>query len=184
MWNYFNSACNLKFHYVYSMLPSLTARGDCSSLRGRFFPARASLPETVMKNDCIFCKILAGELPSVQVYADDAVVAFLDIAPVVHGHTLIIPRGHYPTLFEVPPELAAPLLAATQRVGAALMRALQAEGVNVMQNNFSAAGQMVFHAHWHVIPRFSGDGLSLWRQGAYASNDEMRDFAGRIAAQT
>ncbi len=135
-----------------------------------------------MKADCIFCKILRGEIPSAQIYADDHVVAFLDIAPAAKGHTLVIPRPHYETMFDMPAELVQPVFAATQRVGRALMAGLGAEGVNVAQNNFAASGQMVFHVHWHVIPRFTGDGLGLWKQGAYASTEEMRDFAARLAA--
>ena len=136
-----------------------------------------------MQTGCIFCKIVNNELPSSQVYADDEVIAFLDIAPAAKGHALVIPREHYATLFDVPQNLAPALFSATRRVGAALMRELGAEGINVMQNNYPAAGQVVFHVHWHIIPRFRGDGLSLWPQGAYASMDEMRDTAARIAAQ-
>jgi histidine triad (HIT) family protein len=136
-----------------------------------------------MQNDCIFCKIIREELPSSQVYADDAVIAFLDIAPTAKGHTLIVPRKHYTTVFDVPPDLGPALLSATRQVGAALMRGLGAEGVNVMQNNHPAAGQVVFHVHWHIIPRFTGDGLSLWPQSAYASMEEMRETAARIASR-
>lgn len=134
-----------------------------------------------MHNDCIFCRIVRGELPSSQVYADDKVIAFLDLAPAAKGHTLVVPREHYATMFDVPPELAPALLGASQRVGRALMEEMGAEGVNVGQNNYAAAGQMVFHVHWHIIPRYTGDGLKLWEQGSYGSAEEMNELARRIA---
>lgn len=133
-----------------------------------------------MQNECIFCKIVSGDIPSSQVYADDKVVAFLDLAPAAVGHTLVIPRAHYATLFDVPFELAPALLAASQRVGRALMEELGAEGINVWQNNHAAAGQMVFHAHWHVVPRYTGDGLALWKQGSYDSPEAMQAMAKRL----
>ncbi len=132
--------------------------------------------------DCVFCKILTGELPSTQVYADESAVAFLDIAPAAKGHVLVIPRGHYANMLDMPAGSVQPVFAAAQKVARALMAGLGAEGVNVMQNNFSAAGQMVFHVHWHIIPRFTGDGFKLWSQGAYDSVEEMRGLAERICA--
>lgn len=130
--------------------------------------------------NCIFCSILRGDIPSTQLYSDEHVVSFLDIGPVNRGHALVIPRAHYETLFDLPLELAAPITSALQRVGNALMKATGAEGINILQNNFTAAGQVVFHVHWHIIPRFSQDGLTLWPQGQYDTPEAMQVLAESI----
>ncbi len=117
---------------------------------------------TAASASCIFCRIVKGELPSTRVYEDDMMLAFLDINPVSKGHTLVIPKAHYATLLDMPEELARPLIAALARVGKAVMAATGAQGFNCLQNNFAASGQIVHHAHWHVIPRFDGDGLTHW----------------------
>lgn len=134
-----------------------------------------------MQEDCIFCKIIRNEIPSSRIYSDDQIIAFLDLAPTAKGHTLVVPRAHYATMFDVPPELGGAVLSACQRVGRALMDEFGAGGINVGQNNFAPAGQMVFHVHWHVIPRFEGDGFSHWAQGAYSSREEMAEVAQRLS---
>lgn len=135
-----------------------------------------------MSADCIFCKIIRGEIPCAKVYETDDVLAFLDIAPVNKGHTLVIPKAHHADLRELPSGLGAGLLDAVKVVGASLEQALGATGMNVGMNVGASAGQMVFHAHWHVIPRFEGDGLSLWPQKSYDGVDEMRHLAQMIAS--
>jgi histidine triad (HIT) family protein len=130
--------------------------------------------------DCIFCKIVKGEIPCAKVYETDQVLAFLDIAPVAPGHALVIPKAHHATLFEVPEALSGPLLAAQQRVGRAIMAATGATGINVQMNNFASAGQVVFHAHLHLIPRRAGDGLALWPQTSYADNAAMSAMADAV----
>lgn len=111
---------------------------------------------------CIFCRIVKGELPSTRVYEDASLFAFLDINPMSLGHTLLIPKGHYETLAEVPDDAAALLMPAARRIGKALMAATGCAGFNCLQNNFAAAGQIVFHSHLHIIPRWDGDGLRQW----------------------
>lgn len=130
--------------------------------------------------DCIFCKIVQGEVDCAKVYETDEVVAFLDLAPVAKGHALIIPKQHFPTLWELPQEIGAEFLMAMQLVGKSLMQVCSASGLNVGMNNFRAAGQLVDHAHWHLIPRKPKDGLKLWDQGSYASQQEMDQFARNI----
>ncbi len=134
-------------------------------------------------NDCIFCKIIAGELPSARIYESDTIFAFLDINPVAKGHTLIVPKGHYPTLLETPLSLAEPLLQAMRLVAAGLRDVLQCDGFNCLQNNLSAAGQMVFHTHWHIIPRFNNDGLCSWKHIHYRDTDEMQKTAASVNTQ-
>ncbi|MFP4213007.1 MAG: HIT family protein [Desulfohalobiaceae bacterium] len=130
--------------------------------------------------DCIFCKIVAGEIPSSVVYTDANLLAFLDVNPIAPGHTLLVSRAHYSTVFELPRFLAEEMLLAMQNVGQAVMQAVQAEGLNLLMNNHRPAGQLIFHAHWHLIPRKSGDGLLSWEQGAYASQEAMQSIAQEI----
>ena len=112
--------------------------------------------------DCVFCSIVAGVAPSRQVYADDDVVAFLDIRPVKPGHTLVIPRRHTPDLAGLPGEDGAAIFAGAGRVAAALRAStLAADGVNLVLNDGRAAFQTVFHSHMHVVPRHHGDRLSF-----------------------
>ncbi|MCC8193503.1 MAG: HIT family protein [Deltaproteobacteria bacterium] len=115
-----------------------------------------------VSESCIFCRIAKGELPSIKIYEDDDILAFLDINPVSSGHTLVIPKGHYETLLDIPDALGAKMTPALARIGRAIMTATKADGFNCLQNNFAASGQIVFHSHWHVIPRFDGDGLKQW----------------------
>lgn len=135
-----------------------------------------------MDQSCIFCRIVRKEIPSTVVYEDDHVLGFLDVSPVRPGHTLIIPKAHYPQILDVPQDLAGPLLLATQKVGHALMKATGAQGFNMLQNNFAAAGQMVYHVHWHLIPRSEGDGLRLWAQSSYSSTEAMQLMGESIRA--
>lgn len=131
-------------------------------------------------SECIFCRIVAGEIPCAKVFESEDVIAFLDIAPVRPGHALVLPKGHYPTLWHLPDELGANLLAAVKKVGRGVMEATGARGMNVGMNNHPAAGQLVPHAHIHLIPRQEGDGLSLWDQSPYEDNSVMLELADRI----
>lgn len=115
-----------------------------------------------MKPDCVFCKIVEGELPSYKVYEDDETLAFLDINPVHAGHTLVIPKEHAGNIFEIPSELWAKVQETVRKVASAVENGTKADGVNMLMNNREHAGQVVHHAHVHLIPRFRGDGLTLW----------------------
>ncbi len=130
--------------------------------------------------DCIFCKIISGEIPCAKLYETDEYLSFLDISPVNKGHALVLPKGHFTTLWDMPGELGNGLLAAAQKVGQAILKATGADGLNLWMNNHEAAGQLVPHAHFHLIPRFAGDGLELWDQSAYADQDEMSKIADMI----
>ena len=125
--------------------------------------------------DCVFCKIVAGDLPSHRLYEDDRVLAFLDAGPLSEGHTLVIPKGHYLTLDQVPPDDAAAVGALLPKLSRAITHATGAPDWNVLQNNGPAAGQVVPHVHFHLIPRpvgsardgeIPGNGLPLaWPAG-------------------
>lgn len=134
-----------------------------------------------MEENCIFCKIIRGEIPCAALLDTPDVLAFLDINPIRPGHALVIPKVHAANLFDLPTSTAEVVFAALQRVGKGVMRATNATGLNVLQNNFASSGQMVPHVHWHLIPRVEGDGLELWKQGSYAGMEEMQALAARIA---
>lgn len=107
--------------------------------------------------DCIFCKIIAGEIPSHKVYEDDATLAFLDIHPAQRGHTLVISKQHAVDLFAMPADALYAVARTTQHLAHRLQQVLQFDGLNVMQSNGASAGQTVFHYHVHLIPRFGDD---------------------------
>ena len=121
--------------------------------------------------DCIFCRIAAGEMPAVRVLETPEVLAFLDIAPVNYGHTLVIPKAHHQNLLELPDALWTAMGQVCRRVAQALQATLFAQGFNIGMNNFEAAGQVVFHAHLHVIPRYYTDGHQLFSQESYKPGD-------------
>lgn len=108
-------------------------------------------------DNCIFCKIIAGDIPCHRLYEDDRVLAFLDVGPLSEGHTLVISKGHYQTIDQVPDEDAAAMGRIIPSLSKAIMQATGAKSWNLLQNNGSDAGQVVPHVHLHIIPRFAGD---------------------------
>ncbi|MED1490787.1 HIT family protein [Bacillus smithii] len=134
-------------------------------------------------SDCIFCKIMNGEIPSAKVYEDENVFAFLDISQVTKGHTLVIPKIHKKNLFELTPEIAGSLFQAVPKIANAIQEAYQPIGLNLLNNNGEAAGQSVFHFHIHLLPRYGkGDGFgAVWKshQNDYTF-DELQYIASTI----
>jgi len=128
-------------------------------------------------DECIFCKIVKGEIPSEKVFENKKFLAFLDIGPVNKGHTLVIPKKHYKNLFDMPEEELKGYIEAIQKVSKAIIKAVNADGISINMSNEPAAGQVVMHAHFHLIPRLKGDGLKLWPQGKYKEGeaDEIKD---------
>lgn len=117
--------------------------------------------------NCIFCKIVKGEIPAYKVYEDKETLAFLDINPVHEGHTLVIPKDHFENIYTLPQETLARLTLTTQKVAIAVKNGVEASGINIVMNNEHDAGQIVFHAHVHIIPRIQNDGLAHWPQKPY-----------------
>lgn len=113
------------------------------------------------EQDCIFCKILAGELPATIVDQDERTVAFMDINPATPGHALVIPRIHTPDLLSIDPDELAAVMESAQRLALRAKKGLKADGINVINSCGAAAWQTVFHFHVHVIPRYDGDPLKL-----------------------
>ena len=108
-----------------------------------------------MVDDCIFCKIIAGDIPSSKIYEDEEVIAFLDISQVTPGHTLVVPKKHARNLLEMDEMATAQLFARVSKVAKKLATATQAKGMNIISNMEEVSGQTVFHTHVHIIPRYS-----------------------------
>ena len=120
-----------------------------------------------MSKDCIFCKIIKGEIPSAKIYEDDKILAFLDINPIKPGHTLVIPKVHRSDLLAAENQDLVELIKIIKRIAPAAVAGVGADGFNVGLNDGSAAGQIVFHLHFHIIPRFNDDNLKLWSGRPY-----------------
>ncbi|MEK7211857.1 MAG: HIT family protein [Patescibacteria group bacterium] len=131
---------------------------------------------------CIFCKIIAGEIPAHKIYENHHAVAFLDIQPINPGHALIVPREHHQDLLSAPLEVLRDIMGAAQIIAPAIVKAVGADGFNLALNNGEAAGQAVFHTHFHCIPRFADDGLRHWPRKNYAA-EEAEALAGKIREQ-
>lgn len=133
--------------------------------------------------DCIFCKIVAGVIPCAKLLDEEHALAFLDIGPVAKGHVLLIPRDHYNTLDEMPPEAAAAMFRHLPRLVRAVQAVTGCEGLNVLQNNGAIAGQVVPHVHVHVIPRDAGGRFSFtWPAGQYEKG-QIESLAEAIRTQ-
>ena len=113
----------------------------------------------VQNTECIFCKMVAGQIPITRIYEDEYTLSFLDIGPVSDGHTLVMPKHHYESLHQCPPEIIQNVSSAFAKIAKAVIAAMDAEGYNLLCNNGRAAGQLVNHLHFHIIPRRSGDGV-------------------------
>lgn len=130
-------------------------------------------------DNCIFCKIIAGEIPSTKVYEDDEVLAFLDITQTTKGHTLLVPKKHYRNLLTMTGEESAQLFTKVPNIANKLIKNLGAKGMNILQNNEEIAGQTVFHTHIHLIPRYAeNDGFI----GKFTQHDfDLSAIAAEIA---
>jgi histidine triad (HIT) family protein len=122
----------------------------------------------VQKADCVFCKIASGVIPSLRVLDTPDSLAFLDIGPLAPGHALLIPKQHYESIIDVPEEVLRTLTSHLSPLARAILRVTGATGLNVLQNTGASSGQLVFHLHFHLIPRRSGDDLGfLWNARKY-----------------
>lgn len=124
-----------------------------------------------MDPDCIFCKIVRNDLPSFKVYESDTVLAFLDIRPVNAGHTLVVPKAHSHNIFDIAQKDWLAVAEAVRTIAIAIEKGVGADGVNIAMNNREHAGQVVFHPHVHIIPRFKDDGLKLMPQREYKETE-------------
>ena len=132
--------------------------------------------------DCIFCKIVAGAVPCFKLYDDAETLAFMDINPVHDGHCLVIPKAHYPTVFDIAPEAFAAVARATAKVATAVNAAVKPDGLNLVQSNGMGAAQSVGHFHMHVLPRRLGDGLLVNWGPKPGDTAHIAEIAERIRA--
>lgn len=134
----------------------------------------------MVKQDCIFCKIAAGEIPSRTIYEDDDFRAILDISPASKGHAIILPKNHAANIYELPDEDASKIFVAAKKVAKAMKASMHCEGLNILQNNGELAGQTVFHLHVHVVPRYQEDKVMFsWEHGE-PSEAELDETAEMI----
>lgn len=133
----------------------------------------------VRKEDCIFCKIVEGKIPCAKIYENHKYLAFLDIAPSNPGHTLVIPKDHYETLLDTPDEVLDGMLNDSKKIAKAVIKAVNTDSFNLQINIGKNSGQMVWHLHIHIIPRFPKDGHRLFSQGKYKEG-EMERIASEI----
>ena len=136
----------------------------------------------MVKDDCIFCKLAHGEIPSTTIYEDKEFRVYFDIAPATYGHGLIIPKNHYKDVFEIDAETAGKLFALATVVARSMKKVLNCDGMNIMQNNGAIAGQTVFHFHLHLIPRYEGDNIDFHYQHGEANMEELAEVAKAIKA--
>ena len=131
-------------------------------------------------DDCIFCKMVAGQIPVTKIYEDQVVLSFLDIGPVSDGHTLVIPKQHFEKLDECPSEILGQICSRLGIIARAVVSGMNSDGYNVLCNNGKAAGQVVDHLHWHIIPRKAGDGVfDRWPSYKYGK-DRIEAIAANI----
>lgn len=135
----------------------------------------------ILMSDCLFCRIVDGELPAHTVYEDDHILAFLDINPVSKGHTLVIPKKHVARSDQLGPAETGELFATAGEIAKALVDAFAPDGYNLLQNNGAGAGQEVGHAHVHIIPRYEDDGVKFSFEHGELSEQEAETVVGEIS---
>jgi histidine triad (HIT) family protein len=129
-------------------------------------------------DNCIFCKIANGEIPSATLYEDEEFRVILDLGPASKGHALILPKKHAANIYELPDELAGKAMILAKKMATKLTEALECDGFNLVQNNGEVAGQTVFHFHMHLIPRYEGDQVNLgWKPGSLSEEDKEEIFS-------
>ena len=131
-------------------------------------------------DDCIFCKIISGDIPASKVYENNDVVAFLSIGPINKGHTIVIPKKHYVNSLDCDNDIFLKVMSVVHKLAPFVKNATSATGINIGINNGADAGQDVFHLHVHIIPRYDSDSFEFWPNGSYSSNDEMEEYAKKI----
>ncbi|MBU4536691.1 HIT family protein [Patescibacteria group bacterium] len=125
----------------------------------------------IEKENCLFCKIVAGEIPCNKIYEDERFLVFLDINPVNRGHSLVIPKKHSRNLLEMEDTELQEMSTLIKKIANHLKNKLKADGINIISNNESVAGQVIFHTHIHIIPRFEGDGFKHWQGEGYKEGE-------------
>ncbi|MCR5093046.1 MAG: HIT family protein [Lachnospiraceae bacterium] len=133
------------------------------------------------KDDCIFCKLAGGDIPTNSIYEDERFRVILDNGPATRGHALILPKDHYQDLLELPEDLASGAIRLAKSIAARMKERLHCDGVNLVQNNGAAAGQTVLHFHLHVIPRYTDDGQHILWDPTQPSGEELADVCRELS---
>jgi histidine triad (HIT) family protein len=123
--------------------------------------------------ECLFCKIIKGDVPSHKVYEDDKFIAFLDINPVTPGHVLVVPKEHYNNILDADDDIMCEIGKILKKVSQAVCRGVGTDDFNLMQNNGEGGGQVINHLHWHIVPRYPDDGLKLWPGYPYPEGEDV-----------
>ena len=132
------------------------------------------------KEDCIFCKIANGDIPSKTLYEDEDFRVILDLGPATKGHALILPKEHADNLYELPDETASKVFVLAKKLAIKMKEKLNCDGLNIVQNNGLIAGQTVFHFHLHIIPRYEGDTVNIGWQPNVADQQKLAELAKKI----
>lgn len=127
------------------------------------------------KDDCIFCKIAAGEIPSRKIYEDKDLIAIMDLSPTSKGHSLIIPKEHYTNIYDIDEEIAGKVMKTAKKLATKMTVALNCDGFNLLQNNGKTAGQTMFHFHMHLIPRYKDADNNMLKFTSVSFSDEEMD---------
>ena len=135
------------------------------------------------EDNCIFCKIANGDIPSKTLYEDDECRVILDLGPATKGHALILPKNHYANLFELPENEAEHVMVVAKRMASRMMEKLQCDGFNLVQNTGETAGQSVFHFHMHLIPRYKWDNQLIGWKPMQATQEELEETMNTIIAE-
>lgn len=136
--------------------------------------------EPTQNSSCLFCKIINKEIPADIVYEDENLFVLLDISPNNPGHCLVIPRNHFKNIYEIPDELMGTLFTRVKHMSIAIKKAVDADGITNVINNGEGVGQVVFHSHIHVIPRYKTDGLKAWPSSPYKTSEEKQKVLNAI----
>lgn len=127
-------------------------------------------------NDCVFCKIIKGEIPSTGIYEDEVVKVFLNINPASRGHLLVIPKEHFENVLDCPDEILSYIIKISKKIAKLAKEKLGADAINIANNSGKEAGQEVFHLHFHVVPRYKGDGMKLDFIGKKDLEDDLEEI--------
>lgn len=130
--------------------------------------------------DCIFCKIIRKEISAQIIHEDEYFLSFVDMKPANFGHSLIIPKEHHENIYTIPNNILERLGPEIKKLSLAVKKAVNADGINVIVNNEPAAGQLVFHSHTHIVPRFENDGLKWWPGKDYDYPEQMKEIRDKI----
>ena len=134
----------------------------------------------MIDNNCIFCKIANGEIPSKTLYEDEEFRVILDLAPVTKGHALILPKSHFKNLYELPDETAQKVMKLAKKMATTMTEKLECDGFNLLQNNNEVAGQTIFHFHMHLIPRYENDNQKIAGNPTEMTQDELEAVKNQI----